>query len=46
MQTHAGTTRESKMIDGNKAAAYGVLRCRPNVIAAYPISPYKQEVLP
>jgi len=30
---------EVKALDGNKAAAYGVLLCRPDVIAAYPITP-------
>lgn len=39
--TEAGTAvpRQIKVMDGNKAAAYGVLLCRPNVIAAYPITP-------
>ncbi|MDO8692260.1 MAG: phenylglyoxylate dehydrogenase [Dehalococcoidia bacterium] len=32
-------TSEIKALDGNKAAAYGVLLCRPDVIAAYPITP-------
>lgn len=30
---------EVKALDGNKAAAYSVLLCRPDVIAAYPITP-------
>ncbi|MDO8689792.1 MAG: phenylglyoxylate dehydrogenase [Dehalococcoidia bacterium] len=30
---------EVKALDGNKAAAYAVLLCRPDVIAAYPITP-------
>lgn len=28
-----------KLLDGNHAAAYGVLLCRPDVIAGYPITP-------
>lgn len=28
-----------KVIDGNMAAAYGALLCRPTVLAAYPITP-------
>lgn len=30
---------EVKALDGNKAAAYAVLLCRPDVISAYPITP-------
>src|SRR3990172_3564728 len=30
---------EVKALDGNKAAAYAVLLCKPVVIAAYPITP-------
>src|SRR3990172_2993771 len=30
---------EVKALDGNKAAAYGVLLCKPDVVAAYPITP-------
>lgn len=30
---------EVKALDGNKAAAYAVLLCRPDVIAAFPITP-------
>lgn len=32
-------TPEIKALDGNKAAGYAVLMCRPDVIAAYPITP-------
>ncbi len=28
-----------RVMDGNKAAAYGVLLCRPDLLASYPISP-------
>lgn len=28
-----------RLLDGNKAAAHGVLLCRPDLIAAYPITP-------
>jgi phenylglyoxylate dehydrogenase alpha subunit len=30
---------ELKVLDGNGAAAYGVMLCRPDVVAAYPITP-------
>jgi pyruvate ferredoxin oxidoreductase alpha subunit len=33
-----------KVITGNTAAAYGVLRCRPDVVAAYPITPQSELV--
>lgn len=37
----AGTAQDSqvKVLSGNKAAAYGVLLCKPEVICAYPITP-------
>ncbi len=28
-----------RVLDGNRAGAYGVLLCRPDVVAAYPITP-------
>lgn len=31
-----------KVVDGNRAAAYGALLCRPEVIAIYPITPQSQ----
>ncbi len=30
---------ELKVLDGNGAAAYGVMLCRPDIMAAYPITP-------
>jgi pyruvate/2-oxoacid:ferredoxin oxidoreductase alpha subunit len=36
--------KETKVITGNAAAAYGVLRCRPEVVAAYPITPQSELV--
>jgi pyruvate/2-oxoacid:ferredoxin oxidoreductase alpha subunit len=33
-----------KVITGNSAAAYGVLRCRPDVVSAYPITPQSELV--
>jgi pyruvate ferredoxin oxidoreductase alpha subunit len=35
---------EIKAITGNAAAAYAVLRCRPDVVAAYPITPQSELV--
>jgi len=31
--------RSIKVMDGNKAAAYGAMLCRPTVLSAYPITP-------
>jgi len=39
-----GTSREVKVLDGNRAAAYGAMLCRPDVIAAYPITPQSEVV--
>lgn len=39
-----GTSREIKVLDGNRAAAYGAMLCRPDVIAAYPITPQSEVV--
>jgi len=33
-----------KVLDGNRASAYGVMLCRPDVICAYPITP-QTEIL-
>lgn len=38
MKSEAAGT-ELKVLDGNKAAAYAVLLCRPDVVAIYPITP-------
>lgn len=33
-----------KVLDGNRAAAYAVMSCRPDVVAMYPITPSTQVV--
>ncbi|MEK7770065.1 MAG: hypothetical protein AAB335_03210, partial [candidate division NC10 bacterium] len=33
------TATDLRVMDGNKAAAMGVLLCRPDLVASYPISP-------
>jgi len=40
------TTRKSdtRTITGNAATAYGVMLCRPDVIALYPITPQTEVV--
>ncbi len=35
---------EVKVITGNAATSYGVLRCRPDVVAMYPITPQSEVV--
>ena len=40
----AQSTNDIKVITGNTAAAYGALRCRPDVVAAYPITPQSELV--
>jgi len=35
---------QMKVLDGNRAAAYGAMLCRPDVISAYPITP-QTEIL-
>ncbi len=40
----AQPSKNVKVITGNAAAAYGVLRCRPDVVAAYPITPQSELV--
>ncbi|MFC1838096.1 pyruvate synthase subunit PorA [Thermodesulfobacteriota bacterium] len=37
-------SKNMKVITGNTAAAYGVLRCKPDVVAAYPITPQSELV--
>lgn len=39
METKITPKSQWKVLDGNKSAAYGVWLCRPDVIAAYPITP-------
>jgi pyruvate/2-oxoacid:ferredoxin oxidoreductase alpha subunit len=36
--------KQLKVLDGNRAAAYGAMLCRPDVICAYPITP-QTEIL-
>jgi pyruvate ferredoxin oxidoreductase alpha subunit len=36
--------QETRVITGNAAAAYAVMRCRPDVIASYPITPQTEVV--
>jgi pyruvate/2-oxoacid:ferredoxin oxidoreductase alpha subunit len=36
--------KQSKVITGNAAAAYGALLCRPDVVAAYPITPQSELI--
>ena len=36
--------KQVKVITGNAAAAYGALLCRPDVVAAYPITPQTEVV--
>ena len=38
------SSREIKVLDGNRAAAYGAMLCQPDVIAAYPITPQSEVV--
>ena len=40
----SGITSHMKVLDGNRAAAYGAMLCRPDVICAYPITP-QTEIL-
>ena len=37
-------TEQTKVITGNAAAAYGTLLCRPDVVAAYPITPQSELI--
>jgi pyruvate ferredoxin oxidoreductase alpha subunit/phenylglyoxylate dehydrogenase alpha subunit len=39
MKAKAQAIDERKVLDGNGAAAYGVMLCKPTVVAAYPITP-------
>lgn len=40
----AQLTKQTKVITGNAAAAYGAMLCRPDVVAAYPITPQSELV--
>jgi len=37
-------SKNTKVITGNTAAAYAVLRCRPDVVSAYPITPQSELI--
>jgi len=39
MKTKLESKEQRKVITGNAAAAYAAMLCRPNIIAAYPITP-------
>lgn len=41
---NAPLNKQVKVITGNGAAAYGALLCRPDVVAAYPITPQSEVV--
>jgi len=41
---NARSKDQMKVLDGNRAAAYGAMLCRPDVICAYPITP-QTEIL-
>ena len=42
MKAQIEPKEQSKVLDGNRAAAYGVMLCRPNVVSVYPITPQTQ----
>lgn len=44
MKTNLKLASQIKVLDGNRAAAYGAMLCQPDVICAYPITP-QSEVL-
>jgi len=41
---NAQLEKQRKVITGNAAAAYAVLRCRPDVVSAYPITPQSELI--
>jgi len=40
----APQTKQTKVITGNAAGAYGVMLCRPDVVSAYPITPQSELI--
>lgn len=42
MEATLEPSEQLKVLDGNRAAAHGVMLCRPDVICAYPITPQTQ----
>ena len=41
---NAPSAKSAKVITGNGAAAYGAMLCRPDVVAAYPITPQSELI--
>jgi len=44
MPMTAQLNKQTKVITGNAAAAYGAMLCRPDVVAAYPITPQSELI--
>jgi pyruvate/2-oxoacid:ferredoxin oxidoreductase alpha subunit len=44
MPMTAQLTKQTKVITGNAAAAYGAMLCRPDVVAGYPITPQSELI--
>lgn len=44
MKANPGPQAQTKVLDGNRAAAYGVMLCQPDVFCAYPITPQSEIV--
>jgi phenylglyoxylate dehydrogenase alpha subunit len=42
MEVKTEFKEQLKVLDGNRAAAYGVMLCQPDVVCAYPITPQTQ----
>lgn len=42
MEAKTKYKEQLKVLDGNRAAAYGVMLCRPDVVCVYPITPQTQ----
>ena len=42
MEAQLNPKERLKVLDGNRAAAYGVMLCKPNVVCVYPITPQTQ----
>ena len=41
---NAPLSKQKKVVTGNAAAAYGAMLCRPDVVAAYPITPQSELI--
>jgi len=44
MSAQNRVSNQTKVITGNAAAAYGAMLCRPDVVAAYPITPQSELI--